>query len=64
MKEKIMELTKEKEVMKRTTTNYEFLATKNERNVQEIKSELIRTQKNWKMLNTRTEKLDDILTMG
>ena len=31
--------------------------------VQEIRSELIRTQKNWKMLNFGTEKLDHILTM-
>ena len=33
LKEKIVEHTKEKEVMKRATTNYEFLAIENERKV-------------------------------
>ena len=50
--------------MKRAATYYEFLAIRNEMKVQEIRSELIRTQKNWKMLNSGTEKLDHILTMG
>ena len=33
LKEKVVELTKEKEVIKRAATNYEFLATKSERKV-------------------------------
>ena len=43
LKERIMELTKEKDVMKITRINYEFLASKKERKIQQISNELINT---------------------
>ena len=64
LKEKVTELTKEKEVLKKTTINYEFLSSDRERKIQQISSELINTQKNLKMLNSGTTKFDQILTMG
>ena len=51
-------------MMKRVTINYEFLATEKERKVQEIKVELENTQKNLKLLNFGTTKLDHLLTFG
>ena len=63
LKEKIMKLTKENEVMKRVVTNYEFLATEQEGKVQEIMAELENTQKNLKLLNSRIEKLDHLLNI-
>ena len=64
LKERVVKLTKEKEVLKRATINYELLASDRERKIQQINSELINTQKNLKMLNFGTTKLDQILTMG
>ena len=64
LKERIVELTKEKNMMKRTTINYEFLVSEKERKIQQISNELINTQKNLKMLNSGSTKLDQILTMG
>ena len=64
LKEKVAELTKEKEVLKRAAINYEFLASDRERKIQQISNELINTQKRLKMLNLGTTKLDHILSMG
>ena len=64
LKEKVAELTKEREVLKRAAINYEFLTSDRERKIQQISSELINTQKNLKMLSSGTTKLDQILTMG
>ena len=43
LKERIEKLTKEKDVMKVVAINYEFLASKRERKIQKINSELINT---------------------
>ena len=43
LKERVAELTKEKEVLKRATINYEFLASDRERKIQQVSSELINT---------------------
>ena len=58
---KIQEISSE---LKRATINYEFFASERERKIQEINKELISTQKNLKMSNSSTTKLDHILTMG
>ena len=44
LKEKVVELTKEKEVLKRAAINYEFLILNRERKIQQINIELINTQ--------------------
>ena len=64
LKEKIMELNKENEMMKIATVNYEFLASDRERKIQQISIELINTQKSLKMFNSGSIKLDHILSMG
>ena len=64
LKENVVELTKEKEVLKRTTINYEFLALDRERKIQQINTALINIQKNLKLLNLGSSKLDHILSMG
>ena len=64
LKEKIVKLNKEKEVMKRAAVNYEFLASERERKIQQISIELTNTQKSLKMLNSGSTKLDHILSMG
>ena len=58
LKEKVAELTKKKEVLKRAAINYEFMASDRESKIQQISTELINTQKNLKMLNSGTTKLD------
>ena len=40
LKEKVAELTKEKEMLKRAAINYEFLASNRERKIQQINTEL------------------------
>ena len=63
-KERIVELTKEKDVMKIVAINYEFLTSEREIKIQQNSHELINTQKNLKILNSGSTKLDQILTMG
>ena len=43
LKERIVELIKENDVMKKATINYEFLASERERKIQQISNELINT---------------------
>ena len=51
-------------MLKRAAVNYEFQATENEKKLQDTRAELESTQKNLKMMNSGTTKLDHILSMG
>ncbi|GMN21398.1 hypothetical protein TIFTF001_047272 [Ficus carica] len=57
-------LKKKKDVLKKVVINYEFIATKKERKLQETRLELENTQKSLKMLNSGMAKLDHILSIG
>ena len=64
LRERVDELVKENDVLKKAAINYEFQATENEKKLQDTKAELESTQKNLKMMNSGTTKLDHILSMG
>ncbi|XP_024028691.1 uncharacterized protein LOC112093781 [Morus notabilis] len=64
LREQVGELVKENDVLKRVAVNNEFQATKNEKKLQDTRAELESTQKNLKMMNSGTTKLDHILSIG
>ncbi|XP_024018585.1 uncharacterized protein LOC112090762 [Morus notabilis] len=55
-------LTKERDELKKAATNYEILATKHQGKLAETRLELEQTQKNLRMLNSGTSKLDHLLS--
>lgn len=61
---RVDELVKEKDVLKKATINFELLITEKEKKLQESRAKLENTQKNLKMLNSGTNKLDHILSLG
>ncbi|XP_024030940.1 uncharacterized protein LOC112094406 [Morus notabilis] len=64
LRERVDELIKENDVLKRATVNYEFQAVENEKKLQETRAELEHTQKSLKIMNSGTTKLDHILSIG
>ncbi|XP_024028294.1 uncharacterized protein LOC112093655 [Morus notabilis] len=52
LEDEVAVLTKERDELKKATTNYEILATKHHRKVAETRIELEQTQKNLRMLNS------------
>ncbi|XP_024018312.1 uncharacterized protein LOC112090655 [Morus notabilis] len=64
LRERIDELIKEKDVLRRAAVNYEFRAVEREKKLLETRFELEYTQKSFKMMNSGTTKLDHIISIG
>ncbi|GMN64590.1 hypothetical protein TIFTF001_033653 [Ficus carica] len=60
----VVELYKEKDVLKKVVINYKFLAIGKERKFQEIRLQLENMQNSLKMLNSGKAKLEHILSIG
>lgn len=63
LEDRVGELLREKEVLKRTAINFEFQVAEKEK-LQELKAEIEHTQKTIKTMNSNSSKLDHILSMG
>ncbi|XP_024019584.1 uncharacterized protein LOC112091065 [Morus notabilis] len=64
LQERVDELIKEKDVLKRAVVNNEFWAVENEKKLQETRAESEHTQKSLKMMNSGTTKLGHIPSIG
>ena len=64
LKNKIVELGDENEMFKGASANWRDLLKLKDEKIQELKAELENTQKNLRMLNSGTQNLDQILSMG
>ena len=64
LKNKIIELRDKNEMFKVASANWRNLLRLKDEKIQELKAELKNTQKNLRMLNSGTQNLDQILSMG
>ena len=64
LEDRVNELLREKEEMKRAMINLELQIDEKEKKQVELKAELVHTQKTLKMMSSGTSKLEHILSMG